>query len=84
MGICICDISALEFYRAYGHRACDLLAHARTSKLDRISIDGMNRGEERLSEMGVLKRPIHVLVDRDVRRKPNERFICKTHSNLPP
>ena len=84
MGICICGISALEFYRAYGHRACDLLAHARTSKLDRISIAGMNRGEERLSEMGVLKRPIHVLVDREARRKPNERFICKTHSNLPP
>ena len=84
MGICICGISALEFYRAYGHRACDLLAHARTSKLDRVSIDGMNRAEERLSEMGVLGRPVHVLVSRDARRKSDEKFICKTHSNLPP
>ena len=84
MGICLCDISALEFYRAYGHRACDLLAHARTSKLDRISIDGMNRAEEGLSKIGVLGRPVHVLVDRDAKRKSNKKFICKTHSNLPP
>lgn len=84
MGICICDISALEFYRACGIRACDLLAHARTSKLGKFSVYDVVRGGEGLSEMGMLKRPIHVLVDRDAKRKSDDRFICRTHCGLPP
>lgn len=62
MGFCVCDISALEVFRASGRLLPDLLERPRTAKLDRCSVLPAAILEGEMVRLGVTDKPYHLLV----------------------
>lgn len=60
--ICVCDISALEFYRSQGRAVSDVLELPRTSKLGSCSAPSALVAKEDLGRAGIHGVPYHCLV----------------------
>lgn len=80
MSICICNISALEVYRASGRLLPNLLALPRTSKLDACRIMPAAAIQDDMDRMGTSTRPYHLLVGSDAARHQADDVVCHVQS----
>lgn len=76
MGICICDISALELYRSSGRLLPDLLERPRTSKLDNACMPTPLEIADEFGRLGLKESPYHVLVGNMNRHHVTDEVIC--------
>lgn len=60
--MCICDISALELYRASGRLLPGLMERSRTAKLEACEIPPLECVRDDLDRLGVRNAPYHLLV----------------------
>ena len=83
--LAICNISALEIYRASGRLLPNLLEHPRTSKLDGCGMPPRVFLANEMTLLGATSHPYHLLVPNDSHRNPRDDVRCHAISRqLPP
>lgn len=83
--LAICNISALEIYRASGRLLPDLLEHPRTSKLDDCGVPPRAFLSDEMARLGATSHPYHLLVPNNSHRNHRDEVRCHAISRqLPP